>query len=212
MEELHKIRYVILDTALRHIVFDGWSWKALDAAGKEAKVELPLIKRAFPKGPRDLVSCFCERADKLMLDDLCEMDMLSMPVRERIQTAIEVRLRQNSSNKEVLRKLSSYFAFPKNSISGALFTYRTVDAIWYAAGDMSTDYNFYTKRGLLAGIYTSTILYWLSDESAEFEDTSAFLRRRISEVMKIPDLTASLKKNASWVPSPFKLMGFRKFY
>ena len=212
MENLFKIRDKILDEALHHIVFDGWSWKALNAAGKEANVELSLLKRAFPKGPRDLISYFCERADKLMLDELSEMDLLSMPVRERIATAIEVRLRQNSLNREALRKLLSHFALPKNLMVGAGFTYRTVNAIWYAAGDTSTDFNFYTKRGLLACKYTPTILYWLADESTESEDTSAFLRRRISEVMKIPSLTASLKKNASRMSSPFKIMGIRKFY
>ena len=204
MENIFKNRDKILDEALHHIVFDGWSWKALNAAGKEAEVGLPALKRVFPKGPRDLVSHFCERADKL--------DMLSMPVRERIATAIEVRLRQNSFNKEALRKLLSHFALPKNSMAGARFTYRTVDAIWYAAGDNSTDFNFYTKRGLLACVYTSTILYWLDDESQESADTSAFLRRRISDVMKIPSLTASLKKNLSRIPSPFKMMGLRKYY
>ena len=70
MENLFKIRDKILDEALHHIVFDGWSWKALNAAGKEANVELSMLKRAFPKGPRDLISYFCERADKLMLDEL----------------------------------------------------------------------------------------------------------------------------------------------
>ena len=73
-----------------------------------------MLKKVFPKGPRDLVSCFCERADRLMLDELSEMDLLSMPVRERIATAIEVRLRQNSLNREALRKLLSHFALPKN--------------------------------------------------------------------------------------------------
>lgn len=36
-----------------------------------------------------------------------------------------------------------------------------VDDIWYWAGDRSTDFNWYTKRALLAGIYTSTgLLIW----------------------------------------------------
>ena len=31
-----------------------------------------------------------------------------------------------------------------------------VDDIWYMAGDKSTDINWYTKRALLASLYTST--------------------------------------------------------
>ena len=212
LENIHKMREEILNLALRHIVFDGWSWKALNAAGRESKVDLLTLKRAFPKGPQDLVAYFCERADKLMLDELGEMDMSSIPVRERIETAIEVRLRQNSHNREAVRKLLSYFALPKNIMSGVRFTYQTIDGIWYAAGDTSTDYNFYTKRGLLAGIYSSTILYWLADESKEYTDTSDFLRRRVSDVMKIPSLTASLKKKTSWITSTLKIAGIKNFY
>ena len=37
-----------------------------------------------------------------------------------------------------------------------------VDDVWAAAGDTSSDYNWYTKRALLAGVYTSTELYMLT--------------------------------------------------
>ena len=66
--------------------------------------------------------------------------------------------------------------------------YRTVDAIWYAAGDNATDFNFYTKRALLAGVYSSTVLYWLNDKSAGCADSWSFLDRRIDEVMQVPKL------------------------
>lgn len=31
-----------------------------------------------------------------------------------------------------------------------------LDEIWYQAGDKSTDINWYTKRGILSGVYCST--------------------------------------------------------
>ena len=39
-------------------------------------------------------------------------------------------------------------------------TARTVDAIWHAAGDRSADFSWYTKRAILAAVYTATVLYW----------------------------------------------------
>ena len=48
---------------------------------------------------------------------------------------------------------------------GAKLMYRTVDAMWRAAGDTSTDFNFYTKRGILAGVYGSTAMRWFNDTS-----------------------------------------------
>ena len=61
--------------------------------------------------------------------------------------------------------------------------YNTCDTIWRAAGDVSTDFNFYTKRGLLAGVVLSTTLYWLQDSSDGNQATSAFLDRRIQDVL-----------------------------
>src|SRR3546814_8607904 len=74
---------------------------------------------------------------------------------------------------------------PQNGPLAAKLLYRTVDAIWYACGDTATDYNFYTKRALLAGVYSSTLLYWLNDRSEGFAATWAFLDRRIGEVLKV---------------------------
>ena len=79
--------------------------------------------------------------------------------------------------------------------------YRSVDAIWYAAGDTATDYNFYTKRGLLAAVYGTTLLYWLNDRSEGFADTRGFLDRRIAEVMQVPAATRRLRKLATALPS-----------
>ena len=77
---------------------------------------------------------------------------------------------------------------PLNAALGLKLLYRTVDAMWYAAGDTSTDFNFYTKRATLAGVYSSTLLYWLNDRSPGSEATWSFLDRRIDDVMKIDAL------------------------
>jgi len=204
LSNLAKTRHVILARALVHVVFDGWSWKALKSAAKDANIDPIVLKRAFPRGPRDLIYYFSESADKLMLEELEHLDIGSLPIRERVATAIKTRLQQNFIHKEALRKLLTYLALPRNFLLSARLTYKTVDSIWYFAGDNSTDFNFYTKRGLLAGVYTSTILYWLADQSEDCTDTWAFLDRRISEVLKIPSLTEAFKKQASSVLSKFK--------
>ena len=211
MSNLDETRHVILPHALIHVVFDGWSWKALNAAAKDANIDPIMLKRAFPKGPRDLVYYFSESADNLMLEELRHLDIGSLPIRERVATAIKTRLQQNIIHKEALRKLLSYMALPRNFLLSAGLTYRTVDSIWYFAGDNSTDFNFYTKRGLLAGVYTSTILYWLADQSEDCTNTWAFLERRISEVLKIPYLTGAFKKQAASVFSMFKRTRSRIF-
>ena len=79
-------------------------------------------------------------------------------------------------------------ALPHHIGKASQLLYATVNAIWYYAGDTSTDYNFYTKRALLAWVYSSTFLYWLQDDSEDHHKTWMFLDRRIEEVLTLPKL------------------------
>ena len=98
---------------------------------------------------------------------------------------------------------------PQNAGMAAQALYRTVDEIWWLAGDRSTDWNFYSKRGLLAGVYSSTLLFWLNDKSDGFEETWAFLDRRIADVMKAPKVMNQVKQVAGFLPR--RLRAFRTF-
>jgi ubiquinone biosynthesis protein COQ9 len=102
--------------------------------------------------------------------------------------------------------IPSPLALPANLPLAARLLYRTTDAIWFAAGDRATDFSFYTKRGLLAGVYASTSLYWLDDKSRHGEATSAFLDRRIGEVMQIPKLRGRIKEGLSALPNPLRAL------
>jgi ubiquinone biosynthesis protein COQ9 len=78
--------------------------------------------------------------------------------------------------------------------------------MWHAAGDASSDYNFYTKRGLLAGVYTATLMCWLNDNSDDFADTWAFLDRRVAEVLRAPKAMAGVGRLIRRLPDPFRLL------
>ena len=149
-------------------------------------------------------------ANARMIAALAKVNINHLPVRERIGTAIRVRLQQNDVHKEAVRKMLSYLAFPGRAALMGRCTYETVDSIWRIAGDTSTDFNFYTKRGLLAGVYGSTVLYWLSDVSEDQKDTWDFLERRIADVMKIPKIQSAIKKGGSRMPSPGRLLMLRQ--
>jgi len=209
MNEMHNIPEDLIDRFLSHAVFDGWSWRALEAAGKDIGMDQAGVCDLLPRGPRDAVLAFNNISDLRMIAELERLNVAEMPVRERIATAVRVRLQQNERHKEALRKLLSFLALPGNAGLSAKCTYRTVDAMWRAAGDTSTDFNFYTKRGLLAGVYGSTVLYWLSDVSEDHQATWAFLDRRIANVLQIPKVNAAIGKKLARLPSPFKLMKMR---
>ena len=180
-----KLREELLQASLAHVAFDGWSRTTLRAAARDLGVDPVLAFNAFPGGEAELIEAFSTWADHRMLDALAESDLAAMRVRDRIATAVRSRLELLEPHREAVRRGLAFLALPPNAALGVKCLYRTVDAIWYAAGDRATDYNFYTKRLLLAGVYSSTLLVWLNDVSEGRAETWAFLERRIAEVLEV---------------------------
>jgi ubiquinone biosynthesis protein COQ9 len=141
-----------------------------------------------------------------MLAALDDKTLAAMKVRDRVGTAVRARTALLEPHREAVRRALIVLALPQNVPLGMKLLYDTVNAIWYAAGDTASDFNFYTKRGLLAGVYAATMLYWLDDRSPASADTAAFFERRLAEVMQLPKLGAKLRQGADWLPNPFRLM------
>jgi ubiquinone biosynthesis protein COQ9 len=198
-------RAQLLDAFLSHAAFDGWSQTAFDAGAREAGIPADRALNAFPGGMAELVAYHNEIADREMLDEMARANVAEMRVRDRIGFAVKARLQRNLRHREAVKSACSFLSMPQNAPLALKLLYRTVDAIWYAAGDTATDFNFYTKRGLLAGVYSATVLYWLNDRSAGCADTWAFLDRRIEEVMQVPKLLGRLSSITDRFPNPLRM-------
>ena len=206
-----ELRERILVAALPHVPFDGWTMTALQAGARDAGLEPIDAARAFPRGVVEAVEYHSALADRRMETALASMDLPSMRIRDRIATAIRLRFEQNVRDREAIRRALTVLGMPQNAGVAARALYRTVDTIWRACGDSSTDFNFYTKRGLLAGVYGASLLYWLSDTSDGFADTWAFVERRIDDVMLIPRVQADIGRLFHGLPDPFRLLPSRLF-
>lgn len=186
MDNRDEVKKRILNQALKHVPFDGWSQELLEKASREANLDPSYGWRVFPKGPLEAVSYWSHLLDQEMLASLPSPD--NYRVREKVSEAVKARLCLLTSHREAARKTAKYLALPPHLGQASRLLYQTVNEIWYYAGDRSTDYNFYTKRGLLAWVYSATFLYWLRDPSEHFENTWNFLDRRIEEVLKLPKI------------------------
>lgn len=189
----------LLDAALPNVVFDGWTVATLERAAVAAGLTAFDAKRAFPGGVMEALDRLSRRNDEQMLATLArDYDLPTMKIRERIATCVMVRLRAQTPQREAMRRAVATYAMPWHAADALKSLYRTVDAMWRAAGDTSTDYNFYTKRLLLSKVYTSTVLIWLDDQSDGLADTEAFLRRRIENVMQFEKFKAKIR---DWLPA-----------
>ena len=203
MTELTSRRDKILLASLHHVVFDGWTKAALQAGVQDAGFDTDMALRAFPGGLPDLAQHMADWADRRMLDELADLDLDAMRVRDRVAAGVKARLQVVTPYREAMRRLLAYLTLPQNAPMAARQTWRTVDEIWYAAGDDAADFNYYTKRSLLLPVYTTTVLYWLNDDSDGMAATWDYLDRRISDVLKVPALKARIQKALSSLPGPF---------
>jgi ubiquinone biosynthesis protein COQ9 len=180
----------LADAIGNEAAFDGWTWTSIRAAARMLDLPAGEAERLFPGGPLDVLAYVSERADRRMVDDLEAEGVLTLKIRDRICDAVRIRLERHVGNREAARRALALLALPFNAPLAARLLYRTVDAMWYAAGDTSADFNFYTKRATLAAVYSSTLLYWMNDRSPGSEATWGFLDRRIEIVMLFEKLTA----------------------
>lgn len=201
------VRAKILAEALPHVPFDGWTEKVLREAAERAGASDAELAAAFPRGVADALVFFSDDADKQAVEKLKDANLKSLKVRERVTLGVRTRIEVVMQHKEAARRAAAMFALPLYALDAATCVYRTVDNIWRAIGDTSADFNFYTKRALLAGVYTSTMLYWFADTSEGNEDTWKFLDRRIADVMQIEKVKSQVIKFAESLPNPLTVLG-----
>jgi ubiquinone biosynthesis protein COQ9 len=187
------VKAQILDAALGHVLFDGWSDRTLTAAAADADITPGLARSLFPRGGVDLALAYHRRGDAEMVAQLGQTDLSVLRFRDRIARAVQIRL--ECADRELVRRGTTLFSLPHHAGDGARAIWGTADAIWTALGDSSDDLNWYTKRASLSAVYGATVLFWLGDDSSGHQATWDFLDRRIDQVMQVEKLKASLREN-----------------
>ena len=188
-----ELRRPLLQAALPHVPFDGWSEKVMTLAAQDLGLDPGLARLAFPGGPGDMIDLLAIGQDQKMRD-VCTDDILqSLKIREKITLLVRRRIEAEQDIREAARRAVTWLALPINSAAGLKILYRTVDLMWKTIHDPSTDFNYYTKRLTLSAVYSSTLLYWLNDTSEDYAATWDFLDRRIENVMQFEKAKAQVR-------------------
>lgn len=175
----------LLEALLPHVAFDGWGGAALRHAARDLGLDPLLAADLLPEAALAQVLAFSDWADRRMLEQLVAHDQPVPRQRDRIHLAVRLRFQALEPHREAVRRALTSLALPLNAAAGLKALHHTSDAIWNAAGDGSTDYNWYSKRLLLAGVLSATTLYWLEDRSEDSTRTWDFLTRRLDQVVRL---------------------------
>jgi ubiquinone biosynthesis protein COQ9 len=208
----------LIQAILPDIPFDGWSTRALRGAARRAGIPFEEAAALFPRGAPDMVAAMSHWADRQMLNRL-ETAMLQSPgqapgqasgaeplgLSRRVALAIHIRFEVVLPWREAVRRGLSVLALPQNAPLGLKLLYDSVDAIWEGVGDHPTDFSFYTKRASLAAILAAATLYWLDDRSPNFEDTDAFVERRLADLSRLTGISRRFAAASDLLPNPFRL-------
>lgn len=190
---LDELRLALAPQVAEAAVFDGWSEAALALAAELERVDPDVARLAYPGGPMDMIAAWIETIDLAMAAALPAEALAALPIRVRIRSLVQFRLDAIGGREEALRRALAIMALPHNAPASLKLGWRSADLMWRLAGDVATDYNHYTKRAILAGIYLATLAVFVDDESEAKADTRAFLDRRIEGVMRFE------KAKARWL-------------
>jgi ubiquinone biosynthesis protein COQ9 len=193
---LDDIRADLAAELPQHAAFDGWGDTALRLAADAQGIDPAVARLAFPGGAVDMIDAWFAHVDTAMLTDLPPETLSAMKVRQRITALVRARLDLVAADIEALRRALAVLALPQNLARAAKLNWRAADAMWRAAGDTATDYNHYTKRAILGGVYAATVMAMLGDESEDRADTRAFLDRRIDGIMRFEKAKARFSHSA----------------
>ena len=204
---LDEIRIALAPRIAANAGFDGWGDAARDLAADSIGVDRDVARLAFPGGAVDMIAAWFAGIDDAMLAQLPPERLAPMKIRAKITALVEARLRATAPDREALRRALAILALPQNAMRGVKLGWHAADVMWRAAGDTATDYNHYTKRTILAGVYAATVTVFLDDESEGHAATSAFLARRIEGIMRFEKAKASLIGQSDLRPSLSRFIG-----
>jgi ubiquinone biosynthesis protein COQ9 len=202
LAERRALKDRVLEAALLHAAFDGWSRRTLVNAAHDAGLDAPTARRLFPRGGDSLLSWLDDWADRRMVEGVAGIEIDRLPVRRRIALLVRARLEPLTPHREAMRRAVAAHGLPGNAVGTGRALWRTVDLMWRTAGlggDPAEGFSYYSRRATLAGVLVATLLYWLSDHSEEGKDSWAFLDRRIETVMQIGKLRSTLEGWAGWL-------------
>ena len=203
---LDELRAALSPRIAADAAFDGWGDRARDAAADAMGVDRDVARLALPDAV-DMIDGWFADIDRRMVDALPPERLVAMKVRERIAALVEARLNAIAPDRESLRRALSVLAMPGNVSRAARLGWRTVDLVWRRAGDTATDYNHYTKRAILLGVYAATASVFVNDASDGFADTRAFLARRIDGILAFEKFKAGVAGRALYRPSLSRFVG-----
>ena len=198
----NKNQSIILNKTKEIVKADGWSINIIDKLIKDGvkKSELIII---FKNDYKKLLGYFLEEINQLLELKVKKINIINFPINIRIKKILLSRIQILNEDKIFYKKTFDHLLLPQNIKILKKSLYKSVDTMWYLAGDTSTDFNFYTKRIILGGVYTNAIFTFFNNDIEQAEVNIDKNLKKISKLPKLKERFSFIKDNL-----PIFLKGF----
>ncbi|KAJ6816655.1 ubiquinone biosynthesis protein COQ9-B, mitochondrial [Iris pallida] len=175
----------VLRASLSHVGRLGWGESAMIAGARDVGVS-PAIVGSFPRKEAALVEFFMDDCLQRLIDRIeSGEDIQNLILSDRLSKLIRIRLEMQAPYISKWPQALSIQAQPMNLSKSFKQRAELVDEIWHAAGDHTSDIDWYVKRTVLGGIYSTSEVYMVTDHSPAFRDTWNFLDNRIKDAFDL---------------------------
>lgn len=202
----------VLSASLPHVIRLGWTETAMIAGARDVGVS-PSIVGSFPRKEAALVEYFMDECLERLIDIIeSRKDLKNLIPSERVAKLVRIRLEMQTPYISKWAQALSIQAQPLNVPTSFKQRAMLVDEIWHAVGDDVNEIDWYVKRTVLGGIYSTTELYMLTDSSPDFPDTWAFLDARTKDAFDLKKTAQEAQRLAEAVGAGMggSLQGFMK--
>ena len=172
-----------LEALLPHVTFDGWTRESADIAAREAGLTEAEQALAAPGGVLDLINFFFDEAETVTKTALESADLSKLGVRGKVALGVRIWLDALDPHREPVRRAAQRAFIPWRTGPAAGRAWSVADVIWTGIGDTSTDYNKYSKRGILAAALPSIVFAWI--DGADGDDLDEMIVRNLTRAMKV---------------------------
>ena len=195
---LLKKRQVVLRFAKEFVSEKGLTKNCLENISKKYGLNTDETDLLFPQGNIDLIKFALEQLNNDLEVYCRQIDLIRLPIHKRIRKVLLSKISLMNKDKPFYRSIFLNLLIPKKNFSLSSQLYNSVDQLWFIAGDSSTDFNFYTKRLILSGIYSRVMLFFFNNNNQE--ELENILDESLKRVSRIPEIKSKLKIFKDYLP------------
>ena len=204
IKSLEKKRMELVDISKNIVNKYGWNDSLFEKISSHNRISYDELIILFPNGYKEMLKLSLDYLN-YELENICrQYDFIRLPVHKRIKKIILTKVNLMNKHKDFYRRTFYFLLIPINYKILTAYLYKSVNLMWYIAGDNSTDFNFYTKRIILSVVYSSVILHFINNDS--LLETEKKLDESLLKVSKIPRIKEKIQLYKKNLPSFFQLL------